>query len=469
MQRSNHILSLFVLFTFFLTCRLVKGQVDTSNVYLFGGEFYEDSGELIELTNGGYAFIGTSGSDQQNNTEFYLVKTDENFECLWNQVLGSFGADKGSSICQAENGDIVMCGYGVAANSTDYDMKVFRISENGELIWQKEYGGEDWDFSNRVVPHPGGGFVICGTTYSYGNGDSDGYLLHVDENGELITEWTYGDLGEDGFTDVDMTDDCIIVSGYTENLINGRRNAQMIKLDLDGVIIWKKTDVLTDHDGEYSNTKISGNYIFSCGNYFNSNEHHLGFMMCRYLDSSAIFWMNAENHNGDYVFSDFALNEENIFLMGYTNAYGDGSDNGTITVNNFYGSWQNAITIGTDYLNLTSGILSNGKLVMAIKTLNTEIAPTYQGGLFVYPDLTPAAGSETIWHNAGCFSLNLFEVNSGDRFEYIRYFDMIGRALTPLLSRGETMDYRLVNQGLVIEAKYDREKKLIGTKKLFIE
>ncbi len=444
-------------------------QQDSANVYLFGGEYFEESSELVALQSGGFAFIGSTGSDQQSNTEFYLVVTDENFECSWSRVLGSFGADKGYGICQDDAGDLLVCGFGAPANSTDYDIKVFRLSESGEILWQKEYGGSDWDFGKRIVQHPSGGFLICGTTYSAGNGDSDGYLLHINDEGEIITEWTYGDIGEDGFNDVDVTDDSIVISGYGENLINGKRNAQIIKLDFDGSIVWVKTDVLTDHSSEYLNTRINENYIFSCGNYLNETEHQLGFMMCRYLDSSSIFWMNAENHNGDYVFSDFVFNENNIFLVGYTNAYGDGSDNGTITVNNFYGSWQNAITIGTNYLNFTSGVISSDRLVLAVKTLNSDVAPTFQGGLFVYPDLTPVAGSETTWHNSSCFAVDQTELVSEEMFEYVRYFDMTGRAVTALLTKFESQGPLRLPDMMLLRVFYGSKKEVIAVEKVLIQ
>lgn len=455
----------------FISCVLMsissEAQDDTAHLYVFGGDYYEETGELIPLQNGGYAFIGTSGSDQQNNTSFYIVILDQEFNCLRNVVLGGSGVDHGNGICEAENGDLLVTGFGTGVEGNNYNIKTYRVTNGGEVVWAKEYGGDDWDFGEKIIAHPDGGFLICGGTYSFGNGGSDGYVAHIDDDGNVISEWTYGDAGDDWYVDVDVAGNSILLSGYSEDLESELLNATVMNLDLDGLINWKKSDILLSHSSRYSNAKVWDNLLFSCGNYFSDDGHELGFMMCRYIDTGQIFWMNAEVHNGDYTFQDFLVNENNIFILGSTNAYGDGSDNGAITINDFFGAWQNAITVGAQYLSFDTGVLTEDKIVVGLKVRNQEISPLFQAGIYVYPGLEPQANSETIWHNMACFDVGVANVEVDDQVEFIRYFDLLGRPF------GDVLDYDLspvlenYSNNLLIAVYYDRNMNILHTTKVF--
>jgi hypothetical protein len=394
-----------ILFLLFVCCINAAAQQDTAHVYLFGGDYYEETGDLIQLQNGGFAFVGTSGSDQQNNTSFYVVLMDQNYQCVRNVILGDFGVDHGKGICEAVNGDLLVTGFGSGVQSNDYNIKTYRINTAGDVIWFKEYGGDDWDFGQKIIAHPSGGFLICGSTYSFGNGASDGYIINIDDDGNTISEWTYGDTSDDWFEDIDVSENSLLLSGYSHDVQTGLTNATVINLDFQGIINWKKADILLSNPSACTNSKVWNNLLFSCGNYLSDAGHELGFMACRYIESGQLFWMNAEVHNGDYTFRDFLLNENNIFILGSTNAYGDGSDNGAITINDFYGAWQNALTVGSQYLSFDTGVLAEDELILGSKALNPEISPLFQAGVYVYPNLQPQANSETIWHNSACFDV----------------------------------------------------------------
>lgn len=66
------------------------------------------------------------------------------------------------------------------------------ISSMGNLSieWQKTYGGEGWDSINHIIQTKDGGFLLVGSTSSYG-GNGNGWLIKIDASGDVEWNKTY--------------------------------------------------------------------------------------------------------------------------------------------------------------------------------------------------------------------------------------------------------------------------------------
>ncbi|MBK7667341.1 MAG: hypothetical protein IPJ32_08340 [Sphingobacteriaceae bacterium] len=106
----------------------------------------------------------------------------------WEKSYGGFNNDIGKSIIQLADSGFVIAGYTNSFGAGGYDMLVVRTDKAGTLIWQKTFGGLDWDFANAVKTTPlGDSLIIVGSTYSFGYGKMDGYIVKTDLNG--IFQW----------------------------------------------------------------------------------------------------------------------------------------------------------------------------------------------------------------------------------------------------------------------------------------
>lgn len=233
---------------FILSTTSSLGQIDTAYVRTYGGPYYEEGKQIIECSDGGYAVIGTTGSDQPNNTNFYLLRLDEDLNCMWNRNYGGVGVEWGNSIVEDDNGNFLLCGYTSSYGEGGYDILVYKVDSQGDVIWQKTYGGSDWDFGYKIIAHPSEGFLICGKTYSYGNGRSDGYLLHINSDGNVIDEWTYGGEGDDELVDMLLLNSSdVVICGNTENS-NGHY-ALVYRITVEtGNILWQQ--IISDSSDE---------------------------------------------------------------------------------------------------------------------------------------------------------------------------------------------------------------------------
>jgi len=63
---------------------------------------------------------------------------------------------------------------------------------DGDIQFEKTYGGSSYDKASEVIQTPDGGYLILGSTSSFGNGNYDILLIKTDEMGLIIWEKTYG-------------------------------------------------------------------------------------------------------------------------------------------------------------------------------------------------------------------------------------------------------------------------------------
>lgn len=77
-------------------------------------------------------------------------------------------------------------------SDSECDIQVTLKNEKGEIIWEKKYGGTSYDRAVSVIPASDDGFLILGSTSSYGQGNYDILLIKVDTGGEVLWQKTYG-------------------------------------------------------------------------------------------------------------------------------------------------------------------------------------------------------------------------------------------------------------------------------------
>jgi hypothetical protein len=113
---------------------------------------------------------------------------------------------------------------------------------HGSQYWAKTYGGIHWDIANSIQQISDSGYIVAGATDSYGSGNADALVLKLDSNGNVIWQKTYGGSGYDVANFIQQTtDDGYIVTGITESFGAGGKDALILKLDNSGNVIWQKT------------------------------------------------------------------------------------------------------------------------------------------------------------------------------------------------------------------------------------
>ncbi|NNL21186.1 MAG: T9SS type A sorting domain-containing protein [Ignavibacteriaceae bacterium] len=218
----------------------------------FGGNANDYGQEIIE-TNDGYVFIGSSANFGAGSFDAWIVSIDWDYNILWSQTIGGDQSDDGYSIQQTTNNDFIGAGRTSSFGPGDFSFLIFRLNSIGDSLWVKVYGGTERDECKSIRQSNDGGFIAAGSTNSFGSGNRDWYIVRTDANGDSIWTKTLGGVTDDECHSVIPTSDGgYILSGSTKSFGAGGADVWLVKLAPDPTSINEKHTV--------TNFSLSQNY-----------------------------------------------------------------------------------------------------------------------------------------------------------------------------------------------------------------
>lgn len=230
------------LFIFFVIVGFMANAQPPKKFYCrYGGNGYDVGYDVKQTLDNGYIITGSTSSFGQGNTDLYVLKLDSMGQKKFEKSFGGYNNEIGKSVVQLSDSSYVMAGYTSSTGVGGYDVFLVKADKNGSLLWQKTIGGSDWDFAYSMDTTSDGGFIIAGTTYSFGHGNADGYIIKTDGNGNVIWTKTYGGNKDDEFKSVIQTaDGNYALAGYTKSYNDTLGDAWVFKINLNGDSIWSK-------------------------------------------------------------------------------------------------------------------------------------------------------------------------------------------------------------------------------------
>jgi hypothetical protein len=222
-----------------------------------------------------------------------------------------------------------------------------------DTMWTKTFGGSGHEVGYSVQQTTDDGYIITGSTSSFGAGGEDVWLIKTDDNGDTLWTKTFGDSGFDSGNSVQQTSGGgYVITGVTNmksgvNLSRIQGKAFLLKTDANGDTLWSKTykksrsakndwgnSVDTTSDGGYIFTGISGREL-GCGIFCLTG----GILLVR------------TNSNGDTIWTKTFGDSSNIMNDG--NSVRQTNDGGFIITGsiqsfNLYGNYIDVLLIKTD-------------------------------------------------------------------------------------------------------------------------
>jgi len=209
----------------------------------FGGNTYYDAGFDVKQTlDGGYIIIGDTFSFGAGGRDIILIKTDSLGNNVWIKTFGGPNSDGGNSVQQTNDGGYILIGSTNSFGQGNADLWLIRSNSSGDSVWSKTFGGVLSDYGVTALQTSDLGFILAGWTKSSGIGGADVWLIRTDSFGNIIWSKTYGGLSDDYGYSMDLTSDGgFIIVGSTESFGFGEIDVFLIKTGSDGDTLWTRT------------------------------------------------------------------------------------------------------------------------------------------------------------------------------------------------------------------------------------
>jgi hypothetical protein len=222
--------SLVALFT-----QYAYAQVRFAKTY--GGTSYDLAYSVQQTSDGGYIVAGFTYSFSAGYSDIFLVKTDANGNIIWAKTYGGTNYNWARSVQQTSDGGYIVAGSTYSFGGGYFDIFLIKTDASGNIIWAKTYGGIYYsDYASSVQQTSDGGYIVAGWTNSFGAGGYDAFLVKTDASGNIIWAKTYGGTNWDYAYSVQQTSDGgYIVAGYTQSFGEGG-DIFLIKTDANGNI-----------------------------------------------------------------------------------------------------------------------------------------------------------------------------------------------------------------------------------------
>ncbi|MDD3685412.1 MAG: T9SS type A sorting domain-containing protein [Bacteroidales bacterium] len=301
----------------------------------------------IDDQNGGLSFCGSSAQEGTLGGQAFLAKMNDAGDISWIKKYGANQEEQNFKHIQTDDNGYLLVGtqdgfifnyiwreYNYASSK----IYIIKTDSEGNELWNKTITGSYLRYARAVQQAPDGGYFIIGSTQENSAGSFDMLLIKIDSNGN--TEWqkVFGGIDFEYGYDLSITDDnYIFLCGVSKTELTESVDVLIIKTDLSGNTIWKKT--------------IGGNY-------------------------------------SEYAYGIESTSENGCMIVGYTNdpALGNGSNNIMVLKLSPSGDIQELLNIDTatyrnvsvypnpakDYFNISINQTPNNSLNYDVKIINSK-------------------------------------------------------------------------------------------------
>jgi hypothetical protein len=213
-----------------------EGTPDALKVHMwakrYGGLFYKSSANSVQETrDGGYIVAGATAFGAGSTADGWVLKLNSNGSIKWQKSYGP-GYNRGAgSICQTSDDGYIMLGPG----------GIIKLDANGSITWQKGYSGFFKRKIIQTIDQQGNpdGYIVSGSPTG---GVERIHLLRLSLNGSAIWQNSYyGSLYRDIQQTIDQTGspDGYIIAGTWDSLL-GPQIPWVMRLNPDRSVVWQK-------------------------------------------------------------------------------------------------------------------------------------------------------------------------------------------------------------------------------------
>ena len=185
----------------------------------FGGASNDQAYSVTQTSDDGYMLLGFTKSSGAGKADIWFVKTDSEGNEEWNQTFGDAKSEEVAAFVQTTDGGYAILGHSLIENGAGgWDFWLAKTDSTFNQEWSKVFGGERNDQVSSVFQASDGGYMLFGSTWSYGAGGWDFWAIKTDSSGNMQWDSTLG--GSDGdvlHSAIQTSKDSYVLVGFTNS------------------------------------------------------------------------------------------------------------------------------------------------------------------------------------------------------------------------------------------------------------
>ncbi|MBM3324522.1 MAG: T9SS type A sorting domain-containing protein [Calditrichaeota bacterium] len=210
----------------------------------FGGDLDDQCWAAKQTSDGGYILAGPWNATALA-CDIGLVKTDENGESEWIQIIGGPEYEICRSVEQTSDGGYILGGYRSTPFLT-WEILLIKTDADGDTLWSRTYGWNELStLCNVVCQTSDGGYILAGKLSFFNPFRGYGFLLRTDASGDSLWSRLFGrggGFGGDEFNAVLLSPDGgFVAAGFLEGDIQASGDYWLVRTNASGDSLWSRT------------------------------------------------------------------------------------------------------------------------------------------------------------------------------------------------------------------------------------
>lgn len=216
--------------------------LDTSGVLLWSKEFGGAGHDAFYAVDTGHAQTlimagATTSQTTTGDSAFYIVNTDKSGNLNWTTIEDYPGMDIITDIHPDITGGYYMCGQTAYwQSSSDLESFLMRVDGNGNFMWISQLGADKESGFNAVIQLPDSTYRMAGyNNGTFSSGKRDAFLQNADKNGlwsSFLSGLIIGGLEDDWANSVISTfDGGFLLTGTSKSFGPRQSSIYVVKTD----------------------------------------------------------------------------------------------------------------------------------------------------------------------------------------------------------------------------------------------